>query len=224
MEENIFPAIGKVLHLSKKYYSDLPKQIWTCCVSAIKYFSIRTLQTTARSVSRHQGQDIITLWQEPRKAYAPETHPQSPGALRVLTTQERIQPRDALLRRVCGRGERSRLLSADAGNMVREDRTVMLLSELKLPHSSIPQCIPRSCQTPLPPGSFQPLYPLSLPDPCQLPGTFFFQPPQPRGCQSFTLDSGSRNRQRSDIFSDIRHLLLLQNGCFCCTRTLSTAW
>lgn len=75
MEENIFPAIRKVLHVSKKICSDLPKQIWMCCVSAAKYISIRTLQTKARSVSRHEGQDIITLWQGPRKAYAPETHP-----------------------------------------------------------------------------------------------------------------------------------------------------
>lgn len=179
MEENIFPAIGKVLHLSKKICSDLPKQIWTCCGSAVKYISIRTLQTKARSVSRHQGQDIITLWQGSRKAYAPETHPQSPGGLRVLTMQEHIQPRKALHTGDWDRGERSRLLPAYAGNVVREDRTVMLLSELKLPRSFFPQCSPQSYQASLSPGSFQAPYILPLPDSCQLPGTSFFQPPPP---------------------------------------------
>lgn len=94
MEENIFPAIGKV-HLPIKICSDLPKQIWTRCVSAVKYISIRTLQTKARSVSRHQGQDIITLWQGLRNAYAPETSPQTPGGMRALSRQEYIQPRGA---------------------------------------------------------------------------------------------------------------------------------
>lgn len=94
----------------------------------------------------------------------------------------------------------------------------------KLLHSSFPQCSPRSCQTPLSPGSFQPLYALLLPDSCQLPGTYFFQPPSPWACQHFTLDGGSRNRQRSDILSDIYHLPPLQHGYFCWTWTLSTKW
>ena len=80
-----------------------------CCVSAVKYISIRTLQTKARSTSRHQGQDIIILWQGPRKACAPETHPHCPGGLRALTTQEHVQPRKAAHTGVWDRAKRSRL-------------------------------------------------------------------------------------------------------------------
>jgi len=87
-------------------------------------------------------------------------------------------------------------LPVHAGNAVREDRTVMLFLELKFPHSSFPQRSPRSCQTPLPPGSLQPLYTLLLPDSLQLPGTYFFKSPPPWACQHFTLDGGGGNKQR----------------------------
>lgn len=90
----------------------------------------------------------------------------------------------------------------------------MQLSELQLPLSSFPRCSPLSCQAPLTPGSFQPLYTVPLPDSCQLPETYFFQPAPPWACQLFTLDGGSRNRQKSDIFSDIHHLIPLHHGYF----------
>lgn len=142
MEENTLPAIGKALHLTKKTCSDPLEQIWTCCVSAVTYISLRTSQIKARSMSRHQGQDIITLWYGPRKAYAAETRPQGPGGLRALAMQEYIQPRKALHTGDRNRGERSRRLPTYAWNVVKEDKTVMPLSEFKLPCPVQPMVLP----------------------------------------------------------------------------------
>lgn len=216
MEGSTLPAIGKILHLTKKICSDPFEQIWTCCVSAVMYISFRTLQIKVRSMSRHQGQDIITWWQGPRKTCAAEIHSQGLGGLRALNMQEHIQPRKALHTWDWDRGERSRQTPTYAWCMVKEDKTVMLLSEFKHPCPVQPMVLPG------------PSFPGLLPSPVHspalrlLPVTWHLILPATTTCQPFTFDGGSRNMQRSDIFSDTYNLPLLQHVYFWWTWTFST--
>lgn len=152
--------------------------------------SIWPLQTKARSVSKHQGQNIITLWQRPRKAYTPGTYPPSPCGQRTLTTQKHVQPRKALHTGVQSREARHRLLPKCAGNVLREVRTLALLAELKLP-ALVTGAAPGPASSPVP---WLLLAPLHSPAAKLLPLSWhFFPPPLP---WAFTSDGISRNRWR----------------------------
>lgn len=94
-----------------------------------------------------------------KKSLCTRNPSQCPGGLRALTTQEHTQPRKALHTGAWDRGERSRPLPAYAGNVVREDKNLMLLSE----PNSFTASFPGAAH-----GPARPLCPLAPSRPCKL--------------------------------------------------------